>query len=108
MRRIAPQMVDELYTNKFSTTLKYCNPLRTYQHSLAAIDQFAKETHDVERTLPIKTGSRFIQKQQCRLGNELNAQGHAFALLNAKSRSRHCGLLVSLSSGIETKQTYLR
>lgn len=108
MHRIAPQMVDELYTNQVSTTLRYCNSLRTYQHCLATIDQFAKKTHNVESTLPIKTGSRFIQKQQCRLSNKLNAQGHAFALFNAKSSSRHCELLVSLSSEIETKQTYLR
>lgn len=71
--------------------MKICFKLfRTYQHGLAAIDQFAKETHNVERTLPIKTGSGFIQKQQCGLSNKLNAQGHAFALFDAKSSSGYC------------------
>jgi hypothetical protein len=60
-----------------------------YQNSLSSIDQTSEETQNVERALSIKTGSRLIQKQQCRLCDKFNAECNPFPLLNAETSTRH-------------------
>lgn len=62
MHQIEQQMVDESYTDTL-VWIKMLLIFITHQHSLTAINQFPKETHNVESTLPIKPRSWLIQKQ---------------------------------------------
>jgi hypothetical protein len=56
------------------------------QNGLTGGGKFAKETNNVESALRVETGGRLVQeKQELRLGRELDTDGDTFALFDSKS-----------------------
>lgn len=63
--------------------------IATHQHGLSPINQFPKEPDNVVCRLTIKTGSRFVQEEESRFGDQLDSQSDSFALLDTQTRTRN-------------------
>lgn len=70
----------------------------TDKNSLTTVDQFPQEPDDVIGRLPIQTGSRLIQEQQSRFGNQLNTKSDSLALLNTQTSTRDYIICISTSN----------
>lgn len=55
------------------------------EHRLSGVGELAEETEDVERGLAVKTGGGLVEEEEDRLGDKLDTDGDALALLDTET-----------------------